>query len=207
MRPIAKRAEPPELAAWRASGNADWQPSYADLRQPLKGAVLAALLVEQGHLCCYCERRVEADGDSHIEHLVPQSVRRDLALDFGNMLCSCSARQHCGHGRGDQELPVHPLQGDCNQVFDFGSDGSIGPRANMRPAAAERAIRVLGLNAATLRDRRRRAIDAFFATVADLPPKSWRTSASSLLGPDSAGRFVPHATAVATVVQRSAPSS
>ncbi len=203
MRPITKRAEPAELTAWRASGNADWQPSYADLRQPRKGAVRDALLAEQGHVCCYCERRVGANDDSHIEHLVPQSVRPDLGLDYGNLLCSCSARQHCGHERGDRELPVHPLQEDCSQVFEFGSDGSIGPRANMRPAAAERAIRVLGLNAATLRDRRRRAIDAFLATVALEPLASWGTSVAKLLEPDPAGHYVPHATAVANVIQRS----
>jgi len=203
LRPITKSAEPAALAAWRASGNADWQPSYADLRQPLKGAVRDALLAEQAHVCCYCERRVEADGDSHIEHLVPQSARPDLALDYGNLLCSCSARQHCGHERGDTELPVHPLQNDCNQVFDFGSDGSIAARANMRPAAAECTIQALGLDAATLRDRRRRAIDAFLATVAHVPPKSWGTSASAILAPDPTGRCVPHATAVANVIHRS----
>lgn len=203
MRPIAKRAEPPELTAWRASGNADWQPSYADLRQPLKGSVRGSLLAEQGYVCCYCERRVEADDGSHIEHLVPQSVRDDLALDFDNMLCSCSSRLHCGHARGDQELPVHPLQSDCSEVFDFGSDGSISPRSDVRPAAAERTMVVLGLNAEPLRERRRRAIDDFLTTVAEEPPASWSACAKALLGLDPTGRFLPHATAVAKVIQRS----
>lgn len=203
MRPIVKGAEPPPFAAWRRSGNADWQPSYSDLRQPLKPIVKDALLQEQGHVCCYCERRVAADSDSHIEHLEPQSVRPELQLDYDNLLCSCSSPSHCGQARGNKQLPVHPLQYDCSEFFDFGSNGGMKPRDSVRAPDGARTIDALGLDAEPLRDRRRRALDDFFTAVSADPPGSWLASARTLLARDSSGRFVPHATAVADVIRRS----
>jgi uncharacterized protein (TIGR02646 family) len=200
LRAITKRAEPAAFAAWRASGTADWQPSYAGLRQPLKDQVRGALLAEQGYVCCYCEQRVAADAKSHIEHLVPQSVDPSRALDYGNLLCSCTNRGHCGDERGNAELPVHPLQPDCAEVFEFGSDGSIAAR----PAAGQRAIAVLGLDCPGLRARRRRAVGDFLAVVAGLPVTEWAGRAMALLGTDGDGQFVPHATAVVSVVRRAA---
>lgn len=202
MRRVVKRAEPQSFAAWRCSGNADWQPSYQDLRQPMKGLVRDALLAEQGYVCCYCEQRVAADANSHIEHLVPQSLDPGRALDYGNLLCSCTNRHHCGGRRGNAELPVHPLQGDCADVFEFGSDGSVRARAAARPVAGERAIDVLGLDCDGLRDRRRRAVGAFLASVAAWPVTDWPAKADALLGEDAEGRFVPHAVAVVGVVRQ-----
>jgi len=191
---------------WLASGNENWQPSYGDLRRPLKDTVRHALLTEQGRVCCYCEQRigpvVDSDVEHHIEHLVPQSVDPARALDYGNLLASCTNRAHCGDKRSNIELPVHPLQVDCSEVLEFGSDGSIGPRASMRPTAAERAVSVLGLDCEPLRERRRLAIAAFLDVVQEDPVEEWPNAAVALMEADEDGNFVPHATAVARVVNR-----
>lgn len=104
MRPISKRPEPVAFTNWKASGNADWSPTYADLRQPLKPIVLHALQTEQGWLCCYCERRIAPDSNddsSHIEHLRAQENTDDAAaIDFQNMLASCNGVRRPAHGGG-----------------------------------------------------------------------------------------------------------
>jgi uncharacterized protein (TIGR02646 family) len=206
VRPIAKRPAPQEFATWLASGNENWQPSYGDLRRPLTDTVRHALLTEQGRVCCYCEQRigpvVDSDVEHHIEHLVPQSVDPARALDYGNLLASCTNRAHCGDKRSNIELPVHPLQVDCSEALEFGSDGSVGARAAMRPAAAERAVSVLGLDCEPLRERRRSAVAAFLRVVDLIPVGDWCRMAGALMEADEDGNFVPHATAVGRVVNR-----
>ena len=39
MKHIIKRAEPKEFQEWKAKANADWQPTYDDLRDPEKPVV------------------------------------------------------------------------------------------------------------------------------------------------------------------------
>jgi len=52
------------------------------------------------------------------EHLYPEK-----ALDFYNMLCSCQNKlkkgepRHCGNLKGDDELPISPLDEDCERYF------------------------------------------------------------------------------------------
>lgn len=72
MKHIVKGDEPKELKDWKALASAAWQPTYTGLQNPEKQAVKKSLMAEQGYICCYCERRLQ-DGDSHIEHLRPQS--------------------------------------------------------------------------------------------------------------------------------------
>ncbi|MFY9344567.1 MAG: retron system putative HNH endonuclease [Planctomycetota bacterium] len=208
MRHILKASEPDELRRWRASGNENWTPTYEDLRPSLKAIVKGALLAEQGFVCCYCERRIAAEirglEASHIEHLVPQSVDETRDLDYGNLLCSCSSppAQHCGERRGAQDLPIHPLQPDCEAAFLFGSDGSISPSSGPRRGKSAATIATLGLDVAPLRDVRRRALGYFLEHVGDLPPAQWISEASRLRSKDAQGRFVPHATSVANIIER-----
>ena len=72
---------------------------------------------EQNYLCCYCESKVEIDGEakggSHIEHLKPKSLDYDnLTFDYYNLVVSCqgtchnedgdSSRNSCGHKKEDE---------------------------------------------------------------------------------------------------------
>lgn len=117
MKYIQKGTEPLEFADWKALANEDWQPSYDSLSGSEKRAVKAALMKEQGFVCCYCERRL-SDADSHIEHLRPQSMVGVDPLDFANMLCSCQNNlqpaepRHCGNLKGhwyDANLLISPF--------------------------------------------------------------------------------------------------
>jgi len=51
-----------------------------------KASLRTALLAEQGHLCCYCMRRIhDRPGSTKIEHWAPRSLSPELALEFSNL--------------------------------------------------------------------------------------------------------------------------
>lgn len=105
MKHIMKQPEPELFTDWKNLAGEDWQPSYQLLSGDVKQAVKVALMLEQGFLCCYCERRL-TDDDSHIEHFQPQSNPLVDPLDYENMLCSCQNQlergepRHCGIRKG-----------------------------------------------------------------------------------------------------------
>lgn len=132
MKHIKKGREPKEFTEWKGLANENWQPSYDDLRNPEKTIVKNALMEEQGYICCYCEQEL-IETDSHIEHLLPQDSYPEKALDFSNMLRSCQDKlkkgepRHCGNLKGDDELPISPLDEDCERYFKYTYDGYIEP--------------------------------------------------------------------------------
>lgn len=58
---------------------------YGNLPTPVKEAVKAALLVEQGYLCAYTLQRLAVASDCHIEHVEPPNAAPDKSLDYANM--------------------------------------------------------------------------------------------------------------------------
>jgi len=58
MKHIEKQRQPQAFTDWKACANENWRPTYDKLSGEPKRAVKAALMAEQGHLCCYCERRL-----------------------------------------------------------------------------------------------------------------------------------------------------
>ncbi|MFT4926891.1 MAG: 5-methylcytosine-specific restriction endonuclease McrA, partial [Phenylobacterium sp.] len=70
MKHIVKNDEPDEFLDHKAQdkmyqrGNPRWNRVRADV----KTAIRESLLIEQGYICCYCERPI-GRGDCHIEHL------------------------------------------------------------------------------------------------------------------------------------------
>lgn len=205
MRHIRKGPEPPAFAQWKASGTADWQPGYGDLRGDCKDAVCRALLIEQGFVCCYCEQRISRES-SHIEHLVAQGDEA-LALEFDNLLCSCNAlrSQHCGHRKGNRPVQVHPLLPDCADRFWFGSAGTVAAREEARdPAATRSTIAILGLNCSALVARRREAIGEVLQAIA-AGGGAVADVARLLAGlsvQDSEGRWLPFGMAIEQVLRR-----
>ncbi len=196
--------EPRRFTEWKATGNDDWQPSYEDLRSELKQEVRAALLKEQGWVCCYCERRVSLHPDSsHIEHLQSRSTSDEsTALDYANLLCSCNTDSiHCGAKKGSDALDVHPLLPTCTSYFEFGSAGTIAAsRAGDRSRAARKAIDVLGLGVPALEARRREACGAMLEQMDGKSFEEMRQELPRLLSLDVDGRFLPHAAAVVAVL-------
>lgn len=219
MRPIVKGAEPAELTTWKALANADWQPtSWEDLQNPQKAAVLHSLLQEQGFICCYCEDRITGGKDSHIEHLQSRHDFPQLMFDYGNLLACChfktsreSSQQeppHCGHAKGDEVLPVHPLMANCRDYFDFTSTGAILPRGSeAQVQAAAHTIRLLELDLPLLEARRRKAIDGLLDALDNMSDDQLRMLAEGLDDRNAEGRFTPFCSALVRVLEQYLPTT
>lgn len=168
MKFIVKQSEPDEFSAWKLLANDNWQPCYAGLSGDIKHAVKAALIAEQGAICCYCERRL-IDNDSHIEHFEPQSNPAVDALDFSNLLCSCQNKTkrgeplHCGNLKGgwfDESLLISPLDSHCDNRFSYKGNGTI-MATDKDDDAAKETISHLGLGIPKLNALRNNAIEPF----------------------------------------------
>lgn len=201
MKPIQKGAEPKIFQDWKAQANSDWTPTYEDLRGKEKAAVKTALMVEQGYLCCYCERKID-DPDSHIEHFQPQHLDTVDPLDFDNMLCSCQKERaageplHCGAIKAnwfDPDLLVSPLDPDCATRFRFTLDGRIKPHQTP-DLAAETTISKLGLDLPKLNALRAGAIAPFME--ADLTAPELEQFVQGYLQPSETGEFSPFWTTI-----------
>lgn len=194
MKFIVKQEEPKAFADWKAMANADWQPTYRGLRGNVKKTVKEALMVEQGGLCCYCERRL-TDNDSHIEHFMPQSDPVMDPLDFTNMLCSCQDQlkkgvpRHCGNLKDnwfDDALLISPIDPSCESRFAFTGDGKINPELSTDIAASETITR-LGLDIPKLNALRASAIEPFLEE--SLSENEMRQFVSGYLQKDRNGMY------------------
>jgi uncharacterized protein (TIGR02646 family) len=214
VRPIVKGAEPAAFTAWKAKANADWQPtSWEDLQKPEKPAVLLSLLREQGFICCYCEDRITGGKDSHIEHLQSRHAFPQLMFDYGNLLACChfktsreSSQQeppHCGHAKGNEVLPVHPLMAGCRDYFDFSSTGAILPRGS----DAVRTIQLLQLDLPLLEARRRKAIDGLLDALGSMSDDELRMLADGLDERDAEGQFTPFCSTLVRVLEQYLPTT
>ena len=168
MKYILKNPEPREFTEWKALANTDWQPRYDELSGSLKQIVKNALMVEQGFICCYCEREL-SDEDAHIEHFQPQNDPGVDSLDYSNLLCSCQNQikkgepRHCGNLKGawfDPVLLISPFDPGCENRFAFTGNGKIKP-ASANDQAASETIRRLGLDLPKLNALRAKAIELF----------------------------------------------
>lgn len=192
MKYIVKGAEPQAFAAWKSMENENWKPTYSTLSGDAKKAIKNALMMDQGGICCYCERRLSPE-DSHIEHFKPQG--RHDPLDYSNMLCSClnqiekGAPLHCGHLKDkwfDPTLLVSPLTPDCEQRFVFYGNGDIIPADDKDLATAETIDR-LGLNIPKLRAMRAGAIEPFLDDSITL--EEMRSHVHGYLAKDTENQF------------------
>ena len=168
MKRIHKSDEPTSFIRWkRRHPNAKWRNFQGSIKFQLKEALIA----EQGHICCYCNKRIKLH-ISHIEHLQPRSKSRGLAFNYYNLLASCSGELdrnrnvlywHCGHAKGNDELPISPKDVDCENYFGFDEFGEIFPHPELSGddwSLAQYTINLLELNCAPLVRRRRESIDA-----------------------------------------------
>jgi len=194
MKYIVKQGEPVAFSDWKALANDDWQPTYNDLSGVEKRDVKAALMAEQGHICCYCERRL-IDSDSHIEHFQPQSDPAFDPLDFDNLLCSCQNQikkgepRHCGNLKDDwfdSVLLVSPFDPGCEERFAHTGDGLIKPASEHDQGAAE-TIKKLGLDLPKLNALREKAIEPFLDD--QMSEDDMRAFVSGYLKKDAQGRY------------------
>lgn len=195
MKHVLKGSEPVELTGWNlacAGAPVEWDA----LPPEVGGALRAALVAEQGHLCCYCGRRL-LPGDYHVEHLVPRhGAMGDPALTFvyRNLLASCQANlmrkdpRHCGTAKGDwyvAALFVSPLDPGCERRFVYDLDGKVRS-ADPADQGAKETIARLDLDGPRLRSLRRKAIEALDL---DLDVEERRTLLAAYEARDAEGRF------------------
>ena len=200
MKHIEKGPEPSDFRAWKATDKMSHRPNWNRVDTGVKNGVHAALMIEQGFICCYCEARID-DGSSHVEHFRPRNGSYShLQLEYSNLHCSCGLAvaqgepTHCGHRKGnwfDEELLVSPLDPGCESRFRFTGDGQVHPADGDEAAAT--TISRLALDMPKLRALRAAALDGLH----DLP----ESDVDKLLSTrDSEGRFLEFHTAVRDVL-------
>jgi uncharacterized protein (TIGR02646 family) len=158
VRRIHKRSqEPPTLLAYRKA--ADPNRSYAAF--PSKDQLREPLLEDQGWLCCYCMRRIDAR-DMKIEHYRSQTHHSEQALDWRNLLAACkggegrpAAAHTCDTRKADEDLTVDPRTDSVRGIRYLGS----GRLEVDDPSHTEDVERRLNLNMPELRQVRAQAID------------------------------------------------
>ena len=171
MKHIVKGKSPGKFEDWKNKASENWQPSWDNFQNPEKKIVKKELLIEQGYICCYCGLRIENDISTEIEHIKP---RRECvggeeykALDYNNFPASCngSAKEpkpremHCNNYRGDKSLVINPLDSDCENKFLYTSDGIVISK-DSKDEIENFIKNVLNLNAAKIKNRREKIIEA-----------------------------------------------
>lgn len=157
MKAIQKGNEPASLTQHRAN-----QPAYYD-NLP-KDETRNSLLTEQGHICCYCMRRIPESGKipgSKIEHFLCQDDHSQEELNYGNMLLACLGNegspkqiQTCDSYKGNMTLTHNPSNNARN------IEGLIKYKSNGEIYSSDDTLNtelgtVLNLNVKLLKDNRR----------------------------------------------------
>ena len=151
-----------------------------------KGKLRKVLSGEQAALCVYCERRLSENGwpPPIVEHWIPLSGAPEYALHWRNLYLSCATSDTCDGAKcnrrlrwddADPDLPW-PTKLDYERRVGFGSDGRMYVRDDVNiDEATRRALAlaiddlehggdprraILNLNAPTLMEERRAALDS-----------------------------------------------
>ena len=157
MKSIIKGNEPASLIEHRAKQYA----SYANFP---KDNTRQSLLVEQGHICCYCMKRIpesKVTPSSKIEHFLCQDDNKDEELNYKNMLLACSGQQGspyrlqtCDTRKKNLILRHSPYSPTRNieNLIKYKSNGEIYSTDDIFNTELET---VLNLNVKNLKDNRR----------------------------------------------------
>ena len=135
---IEKTQEPDEWTIIRLTPGLSFDGAVkTELRQ--------SLLLEQGYICGYCQRRIDVN-NSRIEHVKPQSQsiangRPEEMLDHGNMIICCDGDItghnsyklfHCDRKKGETPIHFSPFSATDMATVSYSSkDGLIRSSHNM----------------------------------------------------------------------------
>jgi uncharacterized protein (TIGR02646 family) len=206
MKFISKRESPRELIEWFQGQYIDGQLincRFDNLESSTKTLIKQQLLEEQGWLCCYTGLTIE-NSTSHIEHLLPQSISKNRGthedVDYQNMLAAYPKNGKCPYGakaRDNKQLPVHPLQTDCEAKFRFDIEGRI---SGVDRDATD-TIEILKL--CLLTDERKTAIsEVLFSSDNILSQDDLRRFAKNYCMPDENGKLRKFCFVIAQVAQQ-----
>lgn len=193
MRYIPKSEEPLFMAEWkRLRKKAGQSLSYSDFR--CKKQLNEHLIKEQHYVCCYCGRRIEQfqkePFGSHNEHLVPEKgINGDFSkqMEYGNIYACCihskgqeNDKQHCGEAKKDKLIHPFIQKQDCGKYFKYNVLGEIMPNGDYHSwkdykekfkelsdihKEAVNLIETLNLNCHSLKDDRKKTIDALLKKI------------------------------------------
>ena len=161
MRAITKRTEPRSLTTYRRTAGANYN-NYRD-KDDLRGS----LHTEQNGLCCYCMATIEnGPRTMKIEHWKSQTRYPNEQLNYRNLLGACMGGEgspeelhHCDTRKGDDDLkwnPANPAHVIETRI-SYEPDGSIH---SQDPDFDSQLDRVLNLNLASLKNRRKSVLDS-----------------------------------------------
>jgi len=157
MKQIIKNNEPVSLTEHRVS-------QYATFDNLQKDDVRTSLLTEQGHLCCYCMKRIPENNvnpSTKIEHFLYQADHQDQELNYSNMMLACSGQegspkhlQTCDTRKGNQTLSFNPsdYKRNIKDLIKYKANGEIYSSDETFNQELET---VLNLNVKILKDNRR----------------------------------------------------
>lgn len=210
MKRIKKKRAPTSLTQWIQNQNGV-NCTFDNWETALKNEVKESLLDEQGYLCCYTGKRIDMDS-SHIEHLKPQSLseqnrQQGIAdeddIDYRNLLAAYPKKlvernkitgekreikcQFGAQARNNDELPITPLQENCERRFLFDEFGNIDP-ANNNDIDAETTITLLNLRHKDLIDGRKAVFDGILWND-DLTEAKVRETAENAMDEDGENRY------------------
>jgi len=187
------------VARAKRKKQADWEHfSRESAGDGIHAATKQALLGEQGGICCYCERDI-VGLPSHIEHFQSRDRHPQRMFDYANLHASCDGFPNkeencCGHKRAQHrrprnpEIPVSPLDGDCETRFRFTRLGAIKPRSDDDQGAAD-TIGILGLDSKKLRAMRRALFRELRSYREGMAPDAFTDYVAVKLQPDKDGHF------------------
>ncbi|HSN98168.1 MAG TPA: retron system putative HNH endonuclease [Candidatus Nanopelagicales bacterium] len=181
MRRIRKGPEPEAWKEYRLS-----TPGATFDGAPKK-KLREALLAEQGHLCCYCMRRIEEE-TTRIEHRRPREVLRQRRpgekydeFSYRNLLAACQGGeglayedQHCDVRKHNEEITVDPTDParDVESLIRYSASGEL--RSDDEQIQRDLAV-TLNLNLQTLKDARLAVLDGFRAVFERKHQGEWST--------------------------------
>jgi len=211
---IRKGREPAELRKWRLANKSTPQNlRYQNVPKTALVAIRIALLKEQGFLCAYTMMRVADLRNGHIEHIQAQSVKRELQVDFSNMVyCHpgdgaphCSFGAHAKDGKAlEAGRFVSPFDATCEARFTYLENGGVSA-AFVNDEAAKNTIDLLRLGDAVLVKARGaviRTLPIFDRSKPHISSRHAARLASNVLMREGDGRFREYAVALNQVMAR-----
>lgn len=100
-----------------------------------KNDVKVCLIYEQRGLCAYCMRRIRMDSYSRIEHFIPLSADKEMAIDYSNMLGVCDGGERnvgqqgrvlcCDANKKEKRIHTSPLNKIQMDKIAYKPDGTI----------------------------------------------------------------------------------
>jgi hypothetical protein len=130
---------------------------------------------------CHVDHVIARSHQQHPTSELSEEVRRrleisgasldDLDIAYGNLVACCpntdeKRRLECGDLKGDRDLPLTPLDADCEAAFGYTANGLVGAIEGESADAALAVIRMLQLNdRPTLREQRRQALEGIVTII------------------------------------------